>query len=167
MLSRNFTIPKAGLLAACLASLSAWGAQPASLIVHNAKVTPWVISLDPRSSAGKIKIFDVPPQYDEDGELLNDSVKVAQIRAGSKKSDSKTNEVLSFTMERTKKNYWIICYPKSCLVNMTINFNPSSVKLGDPKSTACFDPESVSVSPGRPFGAARGSLRPPSRSEFG
>lgn len=112
-------LPKAGLTLAfaCLASLPSWATQPASLILHNAKFTPWVVGIANESNnPGKLKIFDKEPLYDEDGELKNGSEAVAELR----------NYGETYKLSLLKKKYWLVFYPKWTLLNLTATFRPEN-----------------------------------------
>ena len=83
--------------------------------------TTWTISAS-KDSIGKVKLFDVPPEYDDD-ELTNDSAKLFQLRAG----EFKTVKMYGI------KPYFIMFYPKFGVCNMTVKFHK-----GNDVSTAAY-----------------------------
>ena len=123
MIKAEFRRAGSPLILACMACLSAFGAQPASKILHAPGTLgkPWVISIaNTSNNFGKVKIFDVEPIYNEDDEIQNEKSKVAELR---NYPDDK------FTLKGSNKDYWLVFYPKLGLLNLTLNINKSNVDL--------------------------------------
>ena len=121
---------------ACIACISAFAAQPASLILLNPDPAPgaatgvaeqrtpseWHISVAGNSyNPGKIKIFSVEPIYNEDGELTNDADKAAELRNASDGS---------WVLSGVNKKYWIIFYPRLGMLNLTVNLYKTGSQPG-------------------------------------
>lgn len=82
-----------------------------SLIQHKAKALPWTVAVDSKAS-GKVKIWDQDP-FNPIAKLYSDENPVWEGKDPADKP---------FTLERSRKDYWIAFYPSSTKVDLTVKF---------------------------------------------
>jgi len=110
------------LVLAALAPLAAWATQPASLLIHNARLNPWTLGIDPVSKSGKVKVFDQEPKYTDAGELdQSGPAPVVVLRSDAKET---------YTLSRLQRKYWLVFYPKWGLLNLTLSLTTDPKKPG-------------------------------------
>jgi hypothetical protein len=99
---------------AWMMAATAWSAQPASMIVHGAIMTPWTIEIQTGGlQKGKIKIFTKEPEFTEDMELKTPSSEYTELR-------SDRDGPRTYTLDWKKGAYWIIFYPKLGVLNLEL-----------------------------------------------